>query len=64
VGLVGWVEDSMTIFDLVRNYRKKFQINIDTEMDHTYSMTPNFDELGPTEKLKPYLDGCAVPTRV
>jgi FKBP12-rapamycin complex-associated protein len=57
VGLIGWVQDCNTLFDLIRQHREKKGIGLELEFQYVMSKFPNYDVLGIPEKIRAFEEG-------
>lgn len=56
VGLIGWVPDCSTIYNMLKDYREKNKINLESEAALVYS-NKNYEKLPKAEKVKAFLRG-------
>ncbi|EAY15105.1 PIKK family atypical protein kinase [Trichomonas vaginalis G3] len=54
VGLIGWVRDSTTIYELMRDYRERRKIPLNVEINNTLQMCPNFEQLPAIERKESF----------
>jgi FKBP12-rapamycin complex-associated protein len=57
VGLIGWVPDCNTLFDVVRTFREKAKGAFDTEWQAISRACPKFEVIPNAEKLEPFKVG-------
>jgi len=57
VGLIGWVKDCMTLYELLNEYRNKYGISLNSEMMATYKVAPNYDTIPPSQKERAFIIG-------
>ncbi|KAH0791359.1 PIKK family atypical protein kinase [Histomonas meleagridis] len=61
VGLIGWVPECNTLYDLVKSYREKHNVPLEIEYQSTYKMCPKFESLPfCNEKLNAFRKGLKV----
>jgi FKBP12-rapamycin complex-associated protein len=49
VGLIGWVPDCSTLFDILGSFRERNKIEVEVEWQYVTAVFPKYDEL-PTEQ--------------
>ncbi|KAH0787702.1 PIKK family atypical protein kinase [Histomonas meleagridis] len=59
VGLIGWVPQCTTLFDLIKQYRAKHGIQIEEEYINIKKMFPNYDNLPLSKKREAFEKGLA-----
>ena len=57
VGLIGWVPKCTTLFDLIKQYRNKYKIELEQEYSYLKKNYPNYDYL-PLPKKKEAFEKC------
>jgi FKBP12-rapamycin complex-associated protein len=60
VGLIGWVENCNTLFDIIRVYREQNKIDIECEFSFVKKKFPNYDNLPIKDKVRAYEAGLKV----
>lgn len=45
VGLIGWVKDCPTLFDVLKEYRDRIGLNMNTEFNAMLAVAPNFEAI-------------------
>jgi FKBP12-rapamycin complex-associated protein len=57
VGLIGWVPNCTTLFDLLRRYRTKHDIPVECEWNYVSERFPTYVDLRPIDKLRAFDQG-------
>jgi FKBP12-rapamycin complex-associated protein len=57
VGLIGWVPDCSTVFEIVQDFREKSGVTVDAEWQRIYAVAPKFEVMPDQQKVKPFLHG-------
>jgi FKBP12-rapamycin complex-associated protein len=52
VGLIGWVPDCSTLFDILKLYREKNNMQVEAEWQHIGATCPNYDSLPLADKAR------------
>lgn len=60
VGLIGWVHDCSTLFDIIREYRQKHNIQLEIEYANLKRIAPNYESRPLSEKVVAFEKGIAV----
>lgn len=60
VGLIGWVPDCCTLFDVIRNYREKKSIQLECEFQAVMSAHPDYENLPLEQKRRAFAEGYRV----
>ena len=60
VGLIGWVPDCSTVFELIKNLRLKNNMCVDIEYNYTKKNWPRFESLRGPYKLKAFREALKV----
>jgi FKBP12-rapamycin complex-associated protein len=59
VGLIGWVPDCNTVFDVVHRFREKTKGPVDREWQAIVKICPKFETIPDSQKLDPFKAGLA-----
>jgi FKBP12-rapamycin complex-associated protein len=57
VGLIGWLPNCQTVFDVVSQYRQRKGIPLETEFQHVLGIAPQFDNLTLVQQVKAFQSG-------
>ncbi|OHT09395.1 PIKK family atypical protein kinase [Tritrichomonas foetus] len=57
VGLIGWVPSCNTLYEIVRDHRKKLNIPLEVEFMTTMKIAPNYETLPLIDKEKAFIRG-------
>lgn len=60
VGLIGWVPDCSTLFDIIHEYRQKHNIQLEIEYANLKRIAPNYESRPLSEKVVAFEKGIAV----